>query len=120
MLNHFNDRFIKEATMINLCPHPLIICDRGGNELIRFPRCKNPPRVNINNKEVGYINGVIINKAMFLSCKGMPPVKENTYYIVPTLIAQQYQRDDLLCPGELIRGFKGEVLGCLSLRSFTM
>lgn len=63
------------------------------------------------------------------SVEGLPPSDwvrgddgwSGTYYVVSAMTASAVRasgdrRDDLLCPGEVVRDGQGKVIGCRSLR----
>ena len=104
--------------VINLTPHPVNIL---GKELkIEIPST-GELRLSQERESVGTIptnlGDIPITKVKFNS-RGvkLPPRKEDTIYIVSSLVCQAYpDRSDFFVPDDTVRDEKGAIVGCRSL-----
>lgn len=64
------------------------------------------------------LNGMPVIEESLVEVQGEPPVLPDTYYIVPSFVAQRLpDRADFLVPGERIDGRNGHPLGSLGLKA---
>jgi hypothetical protein len=96
--------------IVNLTPHVINI---GSEEIVSsgIARCKEEIKI-IDN-----INGIDIIEKKFGEIEGLPPVSEDTIYIVSIVIglAVKGNRNDCFVPGEQIRDDQGRIIGCKNL-----
>jgi len=107
---------VTEEFFINLTPHEVVI--RG---------VKIPPSGNIARIEEVYDSagrtfaGIPIKTRSYRNLAGLPKEKPGVGYIVSGLVAESSacrHRQDVFCPGEMIRDEKGNVIGAKSLVSY--
>lgn len=103
------------AIFINCTPHKICFKMEDGSFSCIEPD-KNPFRLEADQKEVGYIDGIKIFHTRLKKTK-LPKEEEGVYYIVSSLVLDKYKnrRKDLLAPARLIRDENGVVIGCEGL-----
>lgn len=112
--------------IVNLTPHALnIACKRGSNlviepsgpaarlrEEVLFQRTLTPTR------GWGEYREIAVSVKATTEIVNLPEPVEGTCYVVSALVAKaavEQGRDDVLCPGDLVRDEKGVVVGCNGL-----
>ena len=104
--------------IINLTPHKLNIVRENGSIEIEpsgvIARCK------VLAEQVGTIEvdgiSIPVNKKVYGEVEGLPEKKQDTIYVVSSLVAQAVQgRDDVFVPDELVRDEEGRVVGARAL-----
>jgi len=112
-----NDRRVE---IINLTPHEITIISEGGEEIMRIPPSGTVARVSVKSEVVGEVNGVPIRKTVYGDIVGLPEPRENTFYVVSTLVLIAARekgicRRDLIAPDtnpdSVIRDHQGRVVG---------
>jgi len=106
---------------VNLTPHDIKIIVDGEEVVIASSGVI--ARLKSEVRKIGFLtsgNGVKIpiTQTFFGEIEGLPEEKEDTTYVVSTLVAQEgakIGRHDLLAPGQQIRNEQGLVIGCESL-----
>lgn len=121
--------------IINLTPHDLNMVDTG----VTYPRTEVAPgriltiRASQTSEEVGEVNGHIVSKSTFgkpyfctVDAKGQDeqpyegPVPDADYYVVSIISLQaihanggceQFQVEEFLSPGKLVRDTEGKIVG---------
>lgn len=97
--------------------HELILNDQEIFEV--FPPSGIVPRCTQKETDKGIITSQTeheyhIFKMEYGVVEGLPEEKEDTYYIVSSMVAQAAKdRHDLLIPTHMVRNDAGQVLGCL-------
>ena len=103
---------------INLTPHPIIIY--RGEEKIEIPPSGTIARVEVKQEKVGELDGIPVHKSTFGDVEGLPEPKENTIYIVSTVVLQALkakgiERKDLVAPDTTpsgaVRDEEGRIVG---------
>lgn len=117
--------------LINLTPHNVNIIDDDGKCKLTIQPTSPPARCNEHytkddaslafwpdvGKEKYLFTAIPIETGTlsYRDVKDLPPSREETYYIVSVLVAQQRPgRDDLLVPYDLVRK-DGQIIGCKRL-----
>jgi hypothetical protein len=98
----------------NLTPHNIVVIV---NDDIRYviTTSDSVARCSSSTEVIGEVNGIPITRTIYGEIVGLPDPKENTIYIVSTLVAQACpNRDDLFIPNEVVRDDSGKVIGCKS------
>lgn len=98
----------------NLTPHPLKVRLANG-EFREFPKCENPLRISTKTSQIRLVEGIPLFATEMGAPENVPPVESGVYYVVSRLAASHENlrhRQDLLCPGPLVRDEKGQVIGC--------
>jgi len=98
--------------IVNLTPHTINLpAPIGEVPSSGLARCET------TTQKVGEINGVPLTKTEFGEVTGLPAPEEGVIYVVSRLVltAVADVRDDVYCPGELVRDEAGRVVGCKSL-----
>jgi len=85
---------------------------------IRVPASGRRATVKTNKKTIRTIDGAPVYRSRSSTVDGLPDPKENTIYIVATLVQQKVPRErlDVVSPGNTQRNEKGDVIGCLGFR----
>ena len=104
----------------NLTPHPVrLVGENQETTLQPEVPIEKVPRVEEKIFPTGKIrvHGVIIpvKERKMGKTINLPDREEGTFLIVPALISERENRDDLLSPGDQIRDEKGRVVGAGSL-----
>jgi hypothetical protein len=101
--------------IVNLTPHPVILCDGFGTVIAAFPSY-GLAWVEQSDRELFHleVNGqkVPVVHTEYGEITGLPDPEDGTRYIVSALVAQAARRTDLLVPSDLIRDSEGRVIGC--------
>ena len=101
--------------IINCTPHDITIVRTDGSFITTIPKSGIVPRLKEIVTDAGNISIeefiVPIRNKEFRECEGLPEKKDNTFLIVPALIASALLRSDLLVPNT-IRNEKGQIIGC--------
>lgn len=106
--------------IINMTPHDVVIMDENGNTVKVFPS-QGVARLSVktaHGKPIIMDDGTTVptSYSIFGEVEGLPEEKDDTIYIVSSMIAGRYpQRNDLFIPNESIRDDKGRIIGCKSL-----
>jgi hypothetical protein len=133
MFTQGGDVGMKRVRIINLTPHQLNIYDLSGETMILSippPESTPIPRVSTTSKIVGTINidgiEVPIRKVTYGDIENLPEEREDTIYIVSTLVTlalreKGIERRDLLSPDtntdSVVRDKEGRVLGVKYLQT---
>ena len=106
------ERKYKMKKIINLTPHTInvVLEDRT----IEIPS-SGVARCSQTTVPVGEINGIPLTATTFGEVIDLPEPTEDTLFIVSRLIMSACpERNDLLCPNELVRDEEGKIIGCKS------
>lgn len=110
---------IENTILVNCTPHAVNILEEGTKNVLTIqpsgicPRCEEVKEVQEKIRNGFYIK---INKKSFGEVIGLPETKENTLYIVSTLVASAAKdRVDLVVPDDIVRNEKGQIIGCRAL-----
>jgi hypothetical protein len=98
--------------IINLTPHTInvVLEDRT----IEIPS-SGVARCSQSSQLVGEVNGIPLTATTFGEVIDLPEPTEDTLFIVSRLIMSACpERNDLLCPNELVRDEEGKIIGCKS------
>jgi len=107
----FKGGYEQEFTIINCCPHDIIVAGK------LYPRSEYVARCSTEKIRVGYLNDVDIFETRFTDVIGLPDPQPWTRYIVSRPVFEAINDDpeedryDLVCVGELIRDETGRVIG---------
>lgn len=106
--------------LVNKTPHAINIRTMTGQVLV-LPPDPDPIRLE-ETRERAYILGsdsvapVEVLHITYGTSQALPPVEQDTYYIVSQLVARAYpQRTDFLTPGPAVRDEQGTIVGCRGL-----
>ena len=106
--------------LINLTPHPIKIATTNG--FLEIPVSGEVARVEMTSESMPpiLIDGIEVFVSNNFKGKifGLPEPKVGIKYVVSAMVAMESTRDDLLCPGELIRDSKGFVVACSGLCTY--
>lgn len=98
----------------NLTPHSIVVILSDDIRYVITPS-DSVARCSSSTEVIGEVNGVPLTRTIYGEVVGLPQQKENTIYIVSTLVAQACpDRDDLFIPNEIVRDTNGKVIGCKS------
>ena len=106
------------TNIINLTPHAITFVVED-NKIIFEPsgviaRVSSKTQT-VCSKEFYWIK-IPVTTTVFGEVENLPKPKENTIFIVSSLVAGRVpDRDDVFIPNESIRDDKGRIIGCLSL-----
>jgi len=100
--------------IINKTPHKVVVLNKD-NEVVQEFETEGQIRLSEKRINRDAINGIPIKEKHYGSSE-LPPIKEDTYYIVSSLIALSYpDRADFLVPDQVVRDDKGNIIGCRAL-----
>lgn len=98
----------------NLTPHSIVVILSNDIRYVITPS-DSVARCSSSTEVIGEVNGVPLTRTIYGEVVGLPQPKENTIYIVSTLVAQACpDRDDLFIPNEIVRDTNGKIIGCKS------
>ena len=107
----------QSITFINLTDHEIHDIESD----ITIPPSGTVLRISYETELCNHLNGINVycTKA---TIDNIPPRLPNTYYLVSNLAINYIpdDRDDFLCPGNVVRGKDGKPIGCVGLRSKTI
>jgi hypothetical protein len=96
-------------TFVNLTPHSVTDALSGQT----FPPSGTVPRVATTFTPAGEACGVQLFRRTFGAVEGLPEKRDGIMLIVSAIVAAAApDRDDLVSPGELVRGQDGQPVGC--------
>ncbi len=115
-----------EITIINLCPHALVVYDRNvANVLLSLPGAEKPCRVRHRNLVFGFIKGIPVRYSEYGAFENLPEPIEGSVFVVSGMVARVLmmrgdRRDDIytpdITPRSGIRDSQGRPVGCRGLR----
>lgn len=105
----------KGKQVVNLTPHTITVRDENGKVLAEYPASGREARVN--TRVATGSDGV--DTIEYLAPQAPPKPKAGTIYVVSTLYAMAYNREDLRVVNGLIRDDQGRIIGCLGLAKLT-
>ena len=101
--------------LANLTPHPVNIFVDGVEKIV-IPPSGIVPRCSQSEEQVGAVDGIPVSQQTFGEVSDLPAPQPGVYLIVSRLVAAACpNRDDLLCPGPMVRGQNGQPIGCNGL-----
>lgn len=124
MENNIHAEIINESgakvKIVNLTPHKITFVTDKGN--LSIDPSGELARVSAKVEETGHIYvtkfgiSVPITETTYGEVEGLPDPKENTIFVVSSLVAQRVpEREDVFIPSESVRDEKGRIIGCKSL-----
>jgi len=84
--------------IVNLTPHAIAVADADNSILFVVAPSGSVARVATTQKVVAELNGVPVRRTDFGAVEGIPEAKEETVYLVSTLVAQVAKRQDVVSP----------------------
>ena len=102
--------------IINLTPHSITFCDPEGKPYLTVAPSGQIARVSATTVVTGELAGIPVTETKYGDVVGLPEAKEDTIYLVSTLVAQRVpERKDVFIPAESVRDVAGRIVGCKSL-----
>lgn len=98
---------------VNLCPHKVDVV-RADGTVMTLPPSGQLARVRTSRRVVAVVEGVEIHATEFGDIEGLPAA-DGRIFIVSGLVAGRAGREDVVSPGELVRGADGQPVGCKGL-----
>ena len=126
----------KKKKIINLTPHEVRLLDDEGNTVAVFPS-EGVVRLEEKKELIGYLEEERVTFGIYddpyespsvaripvyrkeFGATNLPEKREGVYYIVSSLVAQAFPRDDFLVPDQLVRDSEGRVIGARSFAIFS-
>jgi hypothetical protein len=106
----------KNAKIVNLTPHKVVVLDDNNNVVAEFAS-EGVIRLSEERQLIGQINGIPLYIKRFGTTVALPPQREGVYYIVSLPVAQAFpDRSDFIVPDQVVRDNEGRIIGC---RGFT-
>lgn len=103
-------------TLVNLTPHNVTFVAEDGSVLRTIEPSGTLARVSTKTVAIGEVDGLPITTTEFGEVEGLPAPKDETMYIVSSLVAQRvHGRRDVFIPNESVRDERGRIIGCRSL-----
>ncbi len=101
---------MKSPVFFNCTPHPVNLVNDDGTVRATF---EPSHQVRVDEKIVRIDE--FFSRVEYGEVVGLPPVVEGVYLIVSRLVKSALpDRPDLVCPAELVRDARGNVIGCKS------
>ena len=99
----------------NLTPH-IVNIFVDGVEKLTLPPSGIVPRCSQSEEQWGTVDGIPVSRQAFGEVVDLPAPQPGVYLVVSRLVAAACpNRDDLLCPGSMVRGHNGQPIGCNGL-----
>ena len=96
------------SKIINLTPHTINVVGKAD-----FAPSGTVARVATTSTKSFDINGIPVNTTIFGDVVDLPQPSDDTFFIVSRLVKNAIpSRNDVVCPGLLIRDDKGQPIGC--------
>lgn len=96
---------------VNLTPHDVVVIVDGKTSV--FPKTDTIARCEVIRQKFSIIDGIPIYATRLGNAINLPPMEEGKLFIVSALVKdREYNRHDLVSPGNLIRNEAGFVIGC--------
>lgn len=111
-----------QVDLVNLTTHNVVIINPATNkEILSIPTTNSVARVCLNRKQINVLQFHNVSIPIFISNWGkvndLPEQKEDTFYIVSSLVADANQnRSDLLVPDQPVYQAGVGLIGTLGLR----
>jgi len=104
----------ESVRFVNLTPHRVTI--RAGEEDVVLPPSGTVARIREEaiGEWVAVVDGVPapVREIALAAVEGLPEPEPGVFYLVSRVVAMTVDgRDDLVCPGDLIRNEAGQVVG---------
>ena len=104
------------AQLVNLTPHNLDVRGVDGTTT-QIPPSGKVARIEVQDTEVCIINGILVSRSVRGEVQDLPAPKNGVFYIVSLAVRDAVRdRQDVLSPGNLLRGPDGQPTGCDGLR----
>lgn len=101
---------------INLTPHDITFMTDNREKIKVVEPSGAVSRVNTTNKYCGTLDDIPIIKTEFNEITDLPEPKDDTVYLVSSLVAERTpHRKDVFFPNEIVRLQTGEIIGCRAL-----
>jgi len=98
---------------INLTPHPIKVKTKDG-EMKTFEPSGSVARVNVQETPAGDLDGITLLKRTTGEAQGIPEKKDDTVYIVSSMVLSATNRSDVVAPNtgkSAIRDDQGRIQG---------
>jgi len=103
--------------IINLTPHEVVILAGDKKTVLSTVSPSGQiARCSVTSQVAGEIAGIPVYRNKLGAVVGLPEPAAAMLYLVSTLVREAAShRDDVLSPGELVRGANGQPIGCVGL-----
>lgn len=103
------------TTIINTTPHDIFIYREDMPTRI-IPKSNLSIRINFDTVDGVPIDGIPIKVSCTAMPMYLPPVSEDTFYVVSSIVKNCFpNRDDFLVPFDFVRDENGAIIGCRAL-----
>lgn len=101
--------------LVNLTPHDVFV-HYGAGDTRRIVSAPMPARIEYTfERERGEIEGVQVRYICDTTVVNLPEPVEGTTYIVSSLVKTYcWEREDVVCPGDMVKDDTGRIIGCRS------
>lgn len=104
------------ATLINLTPHVLNVVDQDGT-LVTVPPSGTVARVSTSSTAVFVVNNILVSRSVRGEVQDLPDPQDGVFFLVSMAVRDAVpDRQDVLSPGDLLRGPDGQPTGCNGLK----
>jgi hypothetical protein len=116
--DHPNGAAPEAVTLVNLCPHDVVIVAADGKLVI--PPEVSPARCAVERMQVGEVSCdgrmIPVVESRVTEPPELPAYRDQVLLIVSRMVAEAATgRDDLVFPDGLVRDSTGAVIGCTAL-----
>lgn len=112
--------------IVNLTPHPVVLCDRDGAPCVTLPACPTPARCSTERVVVGTAAteglAVPLTKVRYGAVENLPEPEPGTIYIVSAIAAAAAKamgRTDVVIVDDTVRDESGRIIGAKALSMFS-
>jgi hypothetical protein len=108
---------VKEADieLVNLTPHKLVIHTDDFSEVEELEPEKVSARLTVETVKTGEMRGLSLSKTTLGEVTGLPSQEPGVIFVTSAMVAAKVKREDVVSPGQLLRGKDGQPFGCLGL-----
>ena len=105
----------KKEMLVNLTPH-IVNIFVDGEEKVTLSPSGIVPRCSQTEEQVMIVDGIPVSRQVFGEVVDLPAPQPGVYLVVSRLVAAACpNRNDLLCPGPMVRAQNGQPIGCNGL-----
>lgn len=108
---------------VNLTPHTLVVYDKDSKHVIRkIPPSGTIARVSTRKEQLEPVDGIPVSRTVFGDVEGIPEPREDTLYVVSSIVASHTSRDDVVAPDtsddSVVRNEEGQIIGVRAFQKF--
>lgn len=101
-----------DVTEVTKGSYKSLVLKEGAEPIVTYPS-QGVARAACSKEQIDTVNGIPVYATSYGEPEGLPPAREDTFYLVSALTAQAApQRHDLLIIDGAVRNAEGQIVGC--------